>query len=137
MKGHSRVWGLTPPGQTEPGIPYHVPSRWIPVEGEVGRELTCGLGGPGTGPIWESGCLGCAVRCCVFSLFVPLLLLFPLFAVLLNCPYPYPPVSASFFSFSSARRRGEGWPRGAFVAGGSRNQDSRKTKLIFCIYTRC
>jgi len=21
--------GLTPPGQTEPGIPYHVPSRWV------------------------------------------------------------------------------------------------------------
>ena len=24
---------LTPPGQKEPGIPYHVPSRWVPVEG--------------------------------------------------------------------------------------------------------
>jgi len=50
-------------------------------------------------------------------------LLFPLFAVLLNCPYPDPPVSACFFPFSSAPRRGEGRPRGAFVAGGSRNQN--------------
>ena len=25
--------GLTPPGQTEPGIPYHVPSCWVPVGG--------------------------------------------------------------------------------------------------------
>jgi len=48
-----------------------------------------------------------------------LLLLFPLFAVLLNCPYPDPPVSACFFPFSSALRCGEGRPRGAFVAGHS------------------
>ena len=27
---------LTPPGQTEPGIPYHVPSCWVPVGGELG-----------------------------------------------------------------------------------------------------
>jgi len=47
------------------------------------------------------------------------LLLFPLFAVLLNCPYPDPPVSACFFPFSSAPRWGEGWLRGAFVAGRS------------------
>jgi len=26
--------GLTPPGQTEQGIPYHVPSCWVPVGGE-------------------------------------------------------------------------------------------------------
>ena len=25
--------GLTPPGQAEPGIPYHVPSCWVPVGG--------------------------------------------------------------------------------------------------------
>ena len=25
-----RGWGLTPPGQTEPGIPYRVTSRWVP-----------------------------------------------------------------------------------------------------------
>jgi len=41
------------------------------------------------------------------------------FAVLLNCPYPDPPVSAYFFPFSSAPQRGEGWPHGAFVAGRS------------------
>jgi len=56
-----------------------------------------------------------------------LLLLFPLFAVLLNCPYPDPPVSAFFFPFS-ARWRGEGRPRGAFVAGGSRNQNTQRRK---------
>ncbi|XP_075267057.1 coiled-coil domain-containing protein 171 isoform X7 [Opisthocomus hoazin] len=26
-------WGLTPPGQTEPGIPYPVPSCWVPWRG--------------------------------------------------------------------------------------------------------
>jgi len=50
----------------------------------------------------ESGSLCSAGLFCVFSLSVSLLLLFPLFAVLLNCPYPDPPVSACFFPFSSA-----------------------------------
>jgi len=71
------------------------------------------------GSAWRPSCPGervcCASLCRVFSLSVSLLFLFPLFAVLLNCPYPDPPVSASFFSFSSACRRGEGRPRGAFV----------------------
>jgi len=41
--------GLTQPqtGQTEPGIPYHVPSCWVPggVEGAAQQELTRGSGG--------------------------------------------------------------------------------------------
>ena len=32
----ARLGGLTPPGQTEQGIPYHVPSCWVPVRGELG-----------------------------------------------------------------------------------------------------
>jgi len=59
---------------------------------------------------------------CVFPLSLSLLLLFPLFAVLLNCPYPDSPVSACFFPFSSTPRQGEGRPRGAFVAGRSPSQ---------------
>jgi len=35
---------------------------------------------------------------CVFPFSVSLLLLFPLFAVLLNCPYPDPPVFCLFLS---------------------------------------
>jgi len=67
----------------------------------------------------ESGSVGHAVcvvfsphldRCCYFSL---------CFAVLLNCPYPHPPVSACFFPFSYTPRRGEGQSCGAFVAGHS------------------
>jgi len=65
--------------------------------------------------------------CCVFSFSVSLLFLFSLFAVLLNCPYPDPPVSACFFPFSSAPRRGEGGPRGAFVTGGSRTRTENKS----------
>ena len=90
----------------------------VPVGGGVARrELSRGSGARGAGPVWESGSVACTVRivfspylyrCCSCSL---------LFAVLLNCPYPDPPVSASFFSFSSARWRGEEWLRGAFVAG--------------------
>jgi len=121
---------LTPPGQTEQGIPYHVPSCWVPV-----------------GAIWVAGThsqLGSAQRwscpgerlsglcdlCCVFPLYVLLLLLFPLFAVLLNCPYPDPPVSACFFPFSSAPRRGEGRPRGAFVAGRSETIKGIKEETV-------
>ena len=66
----------------------------------------------------------CASLCCIFSLSVLLLLLFPLFTALLNCPYPDPPVFASFFSFFSACQRGEVRPRGPFVAGGSRNENT-------------
>jgi len=69
--------------------------------------------------VGESGSLCSAGLFCVFSFSVSLLLLFPLFAVLLNCPYPDPPVSACFFLFSSALQRGDGQPRGAFVASRS------------------
>ena len=92
----------------------HAGFRW----GGAGRwELTRGSGVSGTS---RGGRLSqlCGL-CCVFSLSVSLLFLFPLFAVLLNCPYPDPPVSACFFPFSSAPRRGEGQPHGAFVAGRS------------------
>jgi len=71
---------------------------------------------------WWSGRVALSVLCglcCVFSLSVLLLFLFPLFSVLLNCPYPNPPVSACFFPFSSTPRRGEGRPCGALVAGRS------------------
>jgi len=57
----------------------------------------------------ESCSLRSAVLFCVFCLLVSLLLLFPLFAVLLNCPYSDPPVFTCFFPFSSAPQRGEGW----------------------------
>ena len=69
--------GLTPPGQTEPGIPYHVPSRWVPVGGAARWELTRGLGARGAGPVRESGCLGRAVCRCVFSLSVLLFVAVP------------------------------------------------------------
>jgi len=118
-------WGLTPPGQTEPGIPYHVPSRWVPVEGggRRGGNSLAAREGAALVLFGRAGLWGRAVRCCVFPLSVSLLLLFPLFAVVLNCSYPDPPVSASFFPFSSAPRWGEGRARDAFVAGGNRNQN--------------
>jgi len=119
-RGTAGGWGLTPPGQTEPGVPYHVPSRWVPVGGAARRGLTRGLGW-GAAPVRFGRAAVWVVRFVV--VFSPYLYrccsCFPLFAVLLNCPYPDPPVSASFLSILSARRRGEGRPRGAFVAGGS------------------
>jgi len=108
-KGHSRGVGLTPPGETEPGIPYRVMSCWVPVGGgsAAGTLLRLGSVRRRCGPR-EQVCF-----CRVFSLSVSLLLLFPLFAVLLNCPYPYPPFFC-LFSFHSPPHRGGG--RGGRVA---------------------
>jgi len=124
QEGAQQGW-LTPPGQAEPGIPYHVPSCWVLMGGELGRGNSL-VAREFAAVVWESSSVGCAI--CVFSLSVSSLFLFPLFAVLLNCPYPDPPVSACFFPFSSALWRGEGWPRGAFVA--SRSQTITLTKHI-------
>jgi len=105
--------GLTPPGQTEPGIPYHVPSCWVPMGGSW-------AGGTHS---WQRRWAGRAALCVLLFWFVYSPYLYRccysslLFTVLLNCPYPDPPVSACFFPFSSASQQGEGWPRGAFVAG--------------------
>ena len=97
-----RGWGLTPPGQTEPGIPYRVTLGSGGGGGAAGTHSR-GSGACGAGTVQESG----SVFCRVFSLFVSLLLLFPLFAVLLNCPYPDPPVFC-LFSFHSPPHRGGG-----------------------------
>jgi len=63
--------------------------------GELGgRELAGEL----AASVMEGGSVGHAI-CVVFSsLSVSLLFLFPLFAVLLNCPYPDPPVFCLFLS---------------------------------------
>jgi len=79
QKGAQPV-GLTKsqPGQTELGIPYHVPSCWVPVGGAARRELTRGSGACYVGLVWENGSVGCAVysvyspylyHCCCFPLF--------------------------------------------------------------------
>jgi len=107
--------GLTQPqpGQTEQGIPYHVPSCWVLVGRAVRRELTRGSGARGAGRVLENGSVARAVRVVFSPCLYRCCSCFPLFAVLLNCPYRNPPVSASFFPFSSAPRRGEGWPAAA------------------------
>jgi len=70
--------GLTQPqpGQTEPGIPYHVPSCWVPVGGVARRELTCGSGERSAGPVRESGfvlqsVLSCFLLICIVVFPVP------------------------------------------------------------------
>jgi len=118
--------GLTPPGQTEQGIPYHVPSCWVPGGGEQGGGNSLMARERAAAAIRESDSVVRSVLFCVFPLSVSLLLLFSLFAVLLNCPYPNPPVSACFFPFFSAPQRGEGRPRGACVTGRSQTITLRK-----------
>ena len=118
-------------GRADPTWPnragYSIPcaSCWVPVRGSWGQELTRSSGAQapvlsGRTVLWVIG------LCCVFSWSVSLLLLFPLFAVLLNCPYPDPPFSACFFPFfSSAPQQGEGRPHGIFIA--SRSQTRTKS----------
>ena len=61
--------GLTQPGQTEQGIPYHVPSCWVRVgefgrrEGVAARECAAAAGS-------KSCSLHSAILCCAFSLSV-------------------------------------------------------------------
>ena len=117
----------TQSGRADPSWPYRA-GYSIPCAamlgaggGELGGRNSLAGWELAAAAVVERGCVVWSVLFCVFPISVSLLLLFPLFAVLLNCPYPDPPpVSACFFPFSSAPRRGEGRPRGAFVAGGSR-----------------
>jgi len=66
--------------------------------GAARRELARGSRACGAGPVRENGSVGSCGLFCVFPLSVSLLLLFPLFVALLNCPYPDPPVFCLFLS---------------------------------------
>jgi len=89
--------GLTQPqpGQTEQGIPYHVPSCWVLVGGS-GVAGTLSRLGRAQQRFCPRERFCSAGLFCIFPLSVSLLFLFPLFAVLLNCPYPDPPVFCLF-----------------------------------------
>jgi len=52
------------PGQTEPGIPYHVPSGWVPVGGGAQQELSRGSGGHSGGAVRERGSVVWSVLSC-------------------------------------------------------------------------
>jgi len=107
--------GLTQPGQTEQGIPYHVLSCWVPVRGSWATGTQSRLRSS-----WQRRLRRAALWVLQFVLCILLIgivvVLFPLFAVLLNCPYPDPPVFACFFPFSSTPQRGEGQSHGTVVA---------------------
>jgi len=92
--------GLTQPqpGQTEPGIPYHVPSCWVPVGGRRGGNSRAARERAALvlfrrAALWVVRFVSCFLlflyRYCSCSL---------LFAVLLNCPYPDPPIFCLFIS---------------------------------------
>jgi len=67
----AQLGGLTqpPPGQSEPGIPYHVPSGWVPVGGGAAwRELTRSSGAHSGGAVRESSSV--LLVCFVYSFFL-------------------------------------------------------------------
>jgi len=64
------------PGQTEQGIPYHVPSCWVPVRGVALWELSRWSEARGAGPVRESGSvlrsvLSCFLLICIVVVTVP------------------------------------------------------------------
>ena len=69
--------GLTPPGQTEPGIPYHVPSCWVPVGGSWAAGIHSLLGsaqrrfGPGESALWVVRFVLCIPLICIIVVPVP------------------------------------------------------------------
>ena len=133
----TQLGGLTQPAQTEQGVSYHVPSCCVLVGGSWAAGNLSRLWNAQRAVVSES-CSACsATLCCVFSLSVSLFLLFPLFAVLLNCPYPHPSVSACFFPFSSTPQQGEGQPCGAFVAGHSQTITHSNCLLSSRYFSTC
>jgi len=114
----AQLGGLTQSqnGQREPGIPYHVPSCWVPVGGAARWELTRGLGGLSGGAVRESG----SVLRALFCGFVQCNSLFCIFAVpvpFVCCSVKLPlsrPTSFCLFSFHSSLHPGGG--RGGLVA---------------------
>jgi len=67
--------GLTPPGQTEPGIPYHVPSCEVPVGG-TGASGTLAAGERAVAAVRERGSLVvqfvlCFLLICIIVVTVP------------------------------------------------------------------
>jgi len=75
---------------------------------------------------------GLCSLCCVFPLSISLLFLFPLFAVLLNCPYPDTPVSACFCSpYPSGGRGGR---VALLLPAAAKPEQQEKTYLPFDCY---
>jgi len=108
--------GLTQPGQTEQGIPYHVPSCWFPVGGWLGggNSLTArervAVVRSGRAGLWVVRFVLCFLLICIVVVPVPSV------CCSVKLPLSRP---ACFFPFSSAPQQGEGQPRDTFVAGHS------------------
>jgi len=67
--------GLTPPGQTEPGIPYHVPSCWVPVGGSGAAGTHSRLGSlrwrSWRAAVWVGRFVLCFLLICIIVVPVP------------------------------------------------------------------
>jgi len=104
----AQLGGLTPPGQTEQGIPYHVPSCWVLVGGSWGQELTGGSGArapvqSGRTVLWVMLFVLCFLLIWIVVVTVPF--------VCCSVKLPLPPPTSffpCFFPFSSAPQRGWG-----------------------------
>ena len=68
--------GLTPPGQTEQGIPYHVPLCWVPVGGSGAAGTHSRLGSTQRQQSWRAALwvvrfMLCFLLICIFVVPVP------------------------------------------------------------------
>ena len=129
--------GLTqpPPGQTEQGIPYHVPSCWDLVGGSGLPGTLSWLRSRGAGPVWDRTALWvvrfvlCFLLICIVVVSVP----FVCCSVKLHLSRP-----TSFCLFLSILLRtpaGVCQPRGAFVAGRSQTRTDGTSCASVC--ARC
>ena len=115
--------GLTQPGQTEQGIPYHVLSCWVLSGGSWAAESQSGLGSAG-------GAFCCLL--CVFSLSVSLLL--PFVCCSVKLPLSRPTSFCLFLSIVLPTPVGGGTierPSGPFFAGHSQTI----TALLQIVYS--
>ena len=116
--------GLTQPqpGQTEPSIPYHVPSCWVPVGGRCGgnslaaRESSVAVWSGREG-LWVVQFVSCFLLICIIVVPVPFVC--SSVKLPLSRPTSFLPVS-----FRWGKRR----LRGAFVTGCSQNQNRGKRR---------
>ena len=101
--GRTQPGGLTPPGQKEQGIPYHVPSCWVPVGGSWAVGTHSWLGSVRRWSVRAALSAGCFVLC------IPLICIIVVTVPFVCCSVKLPlSRPTSFFPFSSAPQWGGG-----------------------------
>jgi len=110
--------GLTQPGQTEPGIPYHVPSCWVLVGGSGAAGTLSRLGSvrqrSRRAALWVVRFVLCFPLICIVVVPVPFV------CCSVKLPLSQPTSFCLFLSILLRTPEGEGRPRSTSVAGAAK-----------------